>query len=125
MALARTPEQLMRSRYTAFHQGNAEYLFATHHPSHREPDEYQTLAETMADMEWMSLRVLKAVDSAVEFVAFYSYDGAPHQVHEESTFVYEDGRWFYLTGVHLDPIQLGRNDPCWCGSGKKFKKCHG
>ncbi len=26
----------------------------------------------------------------------------------------------------LDPSeQLGRNDPCWCGSGKKFKKCHG
>jgi preprotein translocase subunit SecA len=21
--------------------------------------------------------------------------------------------------------QRGRNDPCWCGSGKKFKKCHG
>jgi preprotein translocase subunit SecA len=21
--------------------------------------------------------------------------------------------------------QIGRNDPCWCGSGKKFKKCHG
>jgi preprotein translocase subunit SecA len=21
--------------------------------------------------------------------------------------------------------QTGRNDPCWCGSGKKFKKCHG
>ena len=20
---------------------------------------------------------------------------------------------------------IGRNDPCWCGSGKKFKKCHG
>ncbi len=24
-----------------------------------------------------------------------------------------------------DNEQLGRNDPCWCGSGKKFKKCHG
>jgi preprotein translocase subunit SecA len=24
-----------------------------------------------------------------------------------------------------DPNKLGRNDPCWCGSGKKFKKCHG
>jgi len=23
------------------------------------------------------------------------------------------------------PQKLGRNDPCWCGSGKKFKKCHG
>ena len=21
--------------------------------------------------------------------------------------------------------QLGRNDPCWCGSGKKYKRCHG
>jgi preprotein translocase subunit SecA len=24
-----------------------------------------------------------------------------------------------------DEHQLGRNDPCWCGSGKKYKKCHG
>jgi preprotein translocase subunit SecA len=24
-----------------------------------------------------------------------------------------------------DEQQVGRNDPCWCGSGKKFKKCHG
>jgi preprotein translocase subunit SecA len=24
-----------------------------------------------------------------------------------------------------ESTQLGRNDPCWCGSGKKFKKCHG
>ncbi len=21
--------------------------------------------------------------------------------------------------------KIGRNDPCWCGSGKKFKRCHG
>jgi preprotein translocase subunit SecA len=20
---------------------------------------------------------------------------------------------------------IGRNDPCWCGSGKKYKRCHG
>jgi preprotein translocase subunit SecA len=27
---------------------------------------------------------------------------------------------------HVDPERdIGRNDPCWCGSGKKFKKCHG
>jgi preprotein translocase subunit SecA len=25
----------------------------------------------------------------------------------------------------VEAEQLGRNDPCWCGSGKKFKKCHG
>jgi preprotein translocase subunit SecA len=28
--------------------------------------------------------------------------------------------------VHASPQEkTGRNDPCWCGSGKKFKKCHG
>ncbi len=28
--------------------------------------------------------------------------------------------------VHASPHEkIGRNDPCWCGSGKKFKKCHG
>jgi preprotein translocase subunit SecA len=25
----------------------------------------------------------------------------------------------------VDPALPGRNDPCWCGSGKKFKRCHG
>jgi len=27
--------------------------------------------------------------------------------------------------VTTDREKIGRNDPCWCGSGKKFKKCHG
>ena len=27
--------------------------------------------------------------------------------------------------VKSDKENIGRNDPCWCGSGKKFKKCHG
>jgi len=30
-----------------------------------------------------------------------------------------------ITQVRRDEPKLGRNDPCWCGSGKKFKKCHG
>jgi preprotein translocase subunit SecA len=29
------------------------------------------------------------------------------------------------TVVKADHDKVGRNDPCWCGSGKKFKKCHG
>ncbi len=27
--------------------------------------------------------------------------------------------------VKSEKENIGRNDPCWCGSGKKFKKCHG
>jgi preprotein translocase subunit SecA len=29
------------------------------------------------------------------------------------------------TVVKSDDEKIGRNDPCWCGSGKKYKKCHG
>jgi preprotein translocase subunit SecA len=29
------------------------------------------------------------------------------------------------TVVKTDQEKIGRNDPCWCGSGKKYKKCHG
>jgi preprotein translocase subunit SecA len=29
------------------------------------------------------------------------------------------------TSTTTDGKEVGRNDPCWCGSGKKFKKCHG
>ena len=28
------------------------------------------------------------------------------------------------TSTPAKRVKLGRNDPCWCGSGKKFKKCH-
>jgi preprotein translocase subunit SecA len=27
--------------------------------------------------------------------------------------------------VNSETENIGRNDPCWCGSGKKYKKCHG
>ena len=27
--------------------------------------------------------------------------------------------------VTAERDKIGRNDPCWCGSGKKYKKCHG
>jgi preprotein translocase subunit SecA len=29
------------------------------------------------------------------------------------------------TVVKDEKDKIGRNDPCWCGSGKKYKKCHG
>jgi preprotein translocase subunit SecA len=29
------------------------------------------------------------------------------------------------TVVNSERENIGRNDPCWCGSGKKYKKCHG
>lgn len=122
----------MRSRYTAFCMANIDYLIATHHPTQRQADERQTLARTIADTRWFSLRVLgrdrskEAVGvGTVEFVAFYQSQGNFGQLHERSQFIRQDNRWYYHHGVILDPISLNRNDPCWCGSGRKYKKCHG
>jgi len=128
---AATPEALMRSRYAAFCQGNIAYLIATHHPSQRQPDDAQTLQATIATTEWLGLQVLHAAPTAktdqigfVEFAAFYQR-GTFGQLHERSKFIKEDEQWYYLDGELLPPITLGRNDLCWCGSGKKYKKCHG
>lgn len=132
----------MRSRYSAFHEGKIDYLIATLHPSKRQATDRESLARTVSTTTWTGLRIL-AVESGtegeatgqVEFVAFYREGGAagPHggatkQLHERSRFVKEHGRWFYLSGAHENLLPIpkpGRNDPCWCGSGKKLKKCHG
>ncbi|WP_291460484.1 YchJ family metal-binding protein [Desulfobacula sp.] len=60
----------------------------------------------------------------VEFAAFYK-SIKEGQLHESLKFIYENGQWYYLDGVTLDPLKFGRNEKCWCGSMKKFKKCHG
>ncbi len=129
-ALPTTPTKLMRSRYTAFCRGNIDYLIATHHPTKRQADDRQTLAKTMDETEWVGLRVLasdqvEAAKGDVEFVAFYQNKGGIGQLHEKSEFLWQDDRWYYWQGTMLPSIPVGRNDPCWCGSGKKYKKCHG
>ena len=47
------------------------------------------------------------------------------QMHERSQCVNAGGKWFYTTGDMLPPCQPKKSQPCWCGSGKKFKHCHG
>jgi SEC-C motif-containing protein len=130
-AIAPTAEALMRSRYTAFCQGRVDYLIATHHPTQRTPDERLSLSQTVQSTTWLGLTVLHTEagqpeddTGVVEFVAIYR-DGAVGQLHERSRFRKQKGRWFYLEGDPLPPLTPKRHEPCWCGSGKKFKQCHG
>lgn len=124
-----SPEQLMCSRYSAFYTGRIDYLIATHHPFQRQADDRQILANTIATTEWVGLRVIYSNATAevgrVEFAAFYKRQGVIEQLHEKSEFIRQNDRWYYLHGTILEPIHFGRNDPCWCGSGKMYKKCHG
>jgi len=125
-----TPEKLMRSRYAAFFHGNIDYLIATRYPDKRETNDRKVLAHTMDHTKWLGLAVIKTDDSQdhgvgfVEFVAFYEDKGVG-QVHENSRFVTKEGRWYYCDGQMLPWVVWGRNQSCWCGSKKKFKKCHG
>lgn len=100
-AAAPTAEALMRSRYSAYVLGNANYLRATWHASTR-PDSLD-LADAAAT-RWLGLDVkrhaMTGEDTAVvEFVARYRIGGAPAvRLHELSRFVREGGRWYYVDG---------------------------
>lgn len=118
---------LMRSRYCAYVLKLSDYLSATWHASTRPPG----LDVADDDTPWQQLEIRASrgggecdTEGEVEFVAHF----AGGQLHERSRFVKERGRWFYLDGEILPPVtaaKVGRNAPCPCGSGKKFKKCCG
>lgn len=122
----------MRSRYAAFATAHVDYLVATHHPSKRTLDERASLTQSCQETLWLGLDVVEVQNGAaddtegvVEFIARFSAGIQLGMLHERSRFVKEDGRWLYLDGVQNDGKPRGRNDPCWCGSDKKYKKCHG
>lgn len=130
-AVPDTPEAMMRSRYTAFCLKNAAYLIETRYPPNRQPDERQQLEATLESTTWIGLKIVRsAIDpddpslGVVEFSAFYEANGVK-QLHEKSRFKKKDGRWYYRDGEFLPPLALKRNEPCFCHSGKKYKRCHG
>jgi SEC-C motif domain protein len=126
-----TAAALMRSRYTAFTQGQIDYLIATHHPTQRTPNQRLQLVKSIQNTTWLGLRVLQTQQGQpqdrqgqVEFIAYYQ-DAKLGQIHERSRFVKQKDRWLYLDGDLLPPIFPNRNQPCWCGSGQRYKACHG
>jgi len=126
--IANSAQQLMRSRYSAFVLKNTSYLIATLHPSKRESNDELVLKQTMDETQWLGLKLIKhhqkSDATTVEFVAFYQGDSEIEQLHEKSRFIHENKHWFYLDGEILPAIKLSRNELCFCGSGKKVKKCH-
>ncbi|MFT4086774.1 MAG: YchJ family metal-binding protein [Gordonia sp. (in: high G+C Gram-positive bacteria)] len=97
---APSAEALMRSRYTAFAVGDADYLLASWHPGTRPSS--LTLDD---DQRWLHLTVVDAqgggpfdVEGSVEFVAAYRTPEGRGELCEFSRFVREGGRWLYVDG---------------------------
>ncbi len=141
---APSPEALMRSRYSAYVKVRPPYLRETLAPESRGDFKESDVLDWAKQSEWLGLKIVKAEGNSVEFVAKYKTQGKVLEHHEVSTFRKEGNRWYFVDGeshVHEEgkshedhvaktPVvraspKLGRNDPCSCGSGKKFKKCCG
>lgn len=124
-------ELLMRSRYTAYALGEVRYITDTWHSSTRPVN--LMLEESVV---WTGLQVLASTieknnEAYVEFIAAFNNAGVMGQMHERSRFLFEEGSWFYVDGEQLESEtqynakKPGRNELCYCGSGRKFKKCCG
>ena len=93
---AKTPVELMRSRYTAYAVGDLDYVYRTWHPRTR-PDDLSDPGLT-----WTGLTIDDHAEDWVEFTA--RYQGPRHHgvLHERSRFAQRAGRWLYLDGEVSD-----------------------
>ncbi|GAA3975389.1 YchJ family protein [Allohahella marinimesophila] len=113
----------MRSRFCAFVVKDSRYLLETWHPSTR-PNKLG-LKNTP---EYCSLKIVGSGTEAdkgwVHFIAVHREGAGFGFLEERSDFLREDGPWYYVRGKTsqgvLNPV---RNEPCPCGSGRKYKKC--
>lgn len=134
---AETAEQLMRARYSAYVFAKMDFIFESTHPDHRQGYDHDGTKEWAETAEWQGLEIIatkKGVgdDSVgeVEFIAKFVEKNENRQHHEAGQFKRKDGQWYFTEGqmVRQKPItatKIGRNDPCTCGSGLKYKKCCG
>lgn len=134
---AETAEQLMRSRYTAYTQVNMDYIEKTHDPKTRKNSDMEANRRWAESAKWFGLEVLSTEgggpdddDGMVEFIARYDLGEGEEEHHEHSLFRKENGGWYYSDSrnsqeTYVREEKIGRNDPCPCGSGKKYKKCCG
>jgi len=144
---APTAEALMRSRYTAHVMVKVPYLKDTLAPAARKGFNEQEVRTWAAKSEWLGLKIVSAKEDAkeatVEFVATYKSEEKVLEHHEVAQFKKNQDRWYFVDGDahvheegkgHEEPVnttivregpKIGRNDPCPCGSGKKYKKCCG
>jgi SEC-C motif-containing protein len=134
---AATAEELMRARYSAYAKGTIEFIISSTHPDRRSECDEKAIRLWSANSEWTGFEIVStengsAADSegSVEFIARFTEDRIKKTLHETAMFKRIDGNWYYVDGSIHPPKpfireegKVNRNEPCSCGSGKKYKKC--
>lgn len=129
-----TAEALMRSRFVAYAKQNEVYLLETWDTNKRP----KIIDFSKEQAVWTKLDIVKTkkgtekdTKGIVEFKAYYTVDHKDYVMKEMSRFIKVTERWYYLEGLVNSVSSVdqqtsqGKNAPCSCGSGKKFKRCCG
>jgi SEC-C motif-containing protein len=129
----------MRSRYSAYVVRDYPHLERTLSNEQRVDFSADDAKKWAESSEWLGFTVLRTErgraedeEGIVEFSARFRSEGKEHEHVEAGRFVREGGEWRYAGTVEAkgqtfrrEAPKVGRNDPCPCGSGKKYKRCCG
>lgn len=134
---AETAEQLMRARYSAHVKVDVDFIYESTHPDHRSSFGHKETKDWAENSDWHGLEILdtakggaKDDSGEVEFIARFRDKEGRRSHHERAHFSRVKDQWFFVEGsmVKAAPAntsKVGRNEPCPCGSGAKYKKCCG
>ena len=135
---APTAEALMRSRYSAYVEHEVDYIIGTCVRRGKNDIDFRQTKNWSEQSTWLGLKIISVekggpadTEGMVEFEAAYERDGLKDLHHERAKFKKENGEWLYDDGVVAPQTvvrsspKVGRNEPCPCGSGKKYKHCCG
>ncbi len=136
---APTAEALMRARYTAYAKQKIGFIRDSMLKSTQDQFDEAATTKWSAKSTWLGLEINSvegdddtSSEATVDFTARYERGGETEDHHEVAQFKRDKGQWYFVNGkligtatfVRLEP-KVGRNDPCPCGSTKKYKKCCG
>ena len=100
-----TAEALMRSRYSAYVLGNADYIVETTHPKKRTILLEKSVTNWIEEASFQKLEIIntgmgqeKDKAGKVEFKAFYTSNDTKTTHHELSKFKKYDGKWYFFDG---------------------------
>lgn len=136
---ALTAEALMRARYTAYVVHAIDFIINTCETGEQIAEIDRKATEDWSNKStWHGLKILRTEkgtesdeEGIVEFEATYTQKGIRDIHHEIAGFKKVEGEWLYAEGmirpttVVRETRKVGRNEPCPCGSGKKYKNCCG
>jgi len=130
VADAPTAESLMRSRYSAFCTCNVDYILSTYDPETRPSDEKDDILKWAQSVSFTKLEIIStsrggSIDKngRVTFYAHFIENGETRIMKEDSSFRKINDLWYYVDGKVPENKNVDRNSLCFCGSGKKHKKC--